>query len=95
MELFGIVVPLWALFIGLILVVVVVWKLIKFAIKILIVVVVFFAILIGLDVVLFIVNATYEEFKVPRFAAPPLLKKMVTAGWLGRKTGKGFYEYHQ
>ena len=51
MELFGIVVPLWALFIGLILVVVVVWKLIKFAIKILIVVVVFFAILIGLDVV--------------------------------------------
>ncbi len=49
MELFGIVVPLWALFIGLILVVVVVWKLIKFAIKILIVVVAFFAILIGLD----------------------------------------------
>ena len=51
MELFGIVVPLWALFIGLILVVVVVWKLIKFAIKILIVVVAFFAILIGLDVI--------------------------------------------
>ena len=49
MELFGIVVPLWALFIGLILVVVVVWKLIKFAIKILIIVVVFCAILIGLD----------------------------------------------
>ena len=44
-------IPLWALFIGLILVVVVVWKLIKFAIKILIVVVVFFAILIGLDVI--------------------------------------------
>jgi len=51
MELFGVVIPLWALFIGLILVVVVVWKLIKFAIKILIVVVVFFAILIGLDVI--------------------------------------------
>ena len=51
MELFGIVVPLWALFIGLILVVVVVWKLIKFAIKILIVVVAFFAILIGIDVI--------------------------------------------
>jgi len=49
MELFGIVVPLWALFIWLILVVVAVWKLIKFAIKILIVVVAFFAILIGLD----------------------------------------------
>ena len=44
-------IPLWALFIVLILVVVVVWKLIKFAIKILIVVVVFFAILIGLDVI--------------------------------------------
>ena len=51
MEFFGVVIPLWALFIGLILVVVVVWKLIKFAIKILIVVVVFFAILIGLDVI--------------------------------------------
>ncbi len=51
--------------------------------------------LIGLDVVLFIVNAIYEEFKDQRFAAPPLLKKMVTAGWLGRKTGKGFYEYNK
>jgi hypothetical protein len=51
MELFGVVIPLWALFIGLILVVVVVWKLIKFAIKILIVIVVFFVILIGLDVI--------------------------------------------
>ena len=51
MEFFGIVVPLWALFIGLILVVVVVWKLIKFAIKILIVLVAFFAILIGLDAI--------------------------------------------
>lgn len=51
--------------------------------------------LVGLDVVLFIVNAIYEEFKDPRFAAPPLLRKMVTAGWLGRKTGKGFYEYNK
>ena len=51
--------------------------------------------LVGLDVVLFIVNAIYEEFKDPKFAAPPLLKKMVTAGWLGRKTGKGFYEYNK
>jgi len=49
MEFFGVVVPLWALFIGLILVAIVIWKLIKFAIKLLIVVVVFFAILIGLD----------------------------------------------
>lgn len=51
--------------------------------------------LIGLDVVLFIANAIYEEFKDQRFAAPPLLKKMVTADWLGRKTGKGFYEYNK
>jgi hypothetical protein len=49
MQIFGIVIPLWALFIGLIIAVIAVWKLIKFAIKILIVVVVFFAIMIGLD----------------------------------------------
>jgi len=50
MELFGMVIPLWAIGIGLILVAVVVWKLIKFALKILIAVVVFFALLVGLDV---------------------------------------------
>ena len=49
MELFGVVIPLWAIFIGLILIVVVIWKLIKFAIKILLILVVFFMILIGLD----------------------------------------------
>ena len=49
MELFGVVIPLWALFIGIILIVVVAWKLIKFAIKVLIYIVIFFAILIGLD----------------------------------------------
>ncbi len=49
--------------------------------------------LIGLDTALFVCDAMYEEFKDPQYAAPPLLKKMVTAGWLGRKTGKGFYEY--
>ena len=49
--------------------------------------------LIGLDTVLFVTEATYEEFRDPQYAAPPLLKKMVTAGWLGRKTGKGFYDY--
>ena len=48
---------------------------------------------IGLDTVLFGTNAIYEDLKIPLFIAPLLLKKMVTAGWLGMKTGKGFYEY--
>ncbi|HEY82526.1 MAG TPA: 3-hydroxybutyryl-CoA dehydrogenase [Dehalococcoidia bacterium] len=49
--------------------------------------------LVGLDTLYFIAEAIYAEFKDPQFAPPTLLKKMVTAGWLGRKTGKGFYEY--
>ncbi len=49
--------------------------------------------LIGLDTLYFIASAIYDEFKDPQYAPPTLLKKMVTAGWLGRKTGKGFYEY--
>ncbi len=49
--------------------------------------------LIGNDTVLYVTEAIYEEFRDPQYAAPPLLKKMVTAGWLGRKTGKGFYNY--
>jgi 3-hydroxybutyryl-CoA dehydrogenase len=49
--------------------------------------------LIGLDTCLQIGEVLYEEFKEPRFAPPPLLKRMVTAGHLGRKTGRGFYEY--
>jgi 3-hydroxybutyryl-CoA dehydrogenase len=48
---------------------------------------------IGLDALLFVANVIYEESKDRQYAAPPLLKKMVTAGWLGRKSGKGFYEY--
>ncbi len=48
---------------------------------------------IGLDALLFVANIMYEESKDPRCAAPPLLRKMVTAGWLGRKSGKGFYKY--
>ena len=48
---------------------------------------------VGLDTLYFIANSIYDEFKDPQFAPPTLLKKMVTAGWLGRKTGKGFYEY--
>lgn len=49
--------------------------------------------LIGLDTCRQIGDVLYEEFKEPRFAPPPLLKRMVTAGHLGRKTGRGFYEY--
>jgi 3-hydroxybutyryl-CoA dehydrogenase len=48
---------------------------------------------IGLDTELSIAESLYEETKDPKYAPPLLLKKMVTAGWLGRKTGKGFYEY--
>ncbi len=49
--------------------------------------------LVGLDTFYYIANAIYDELKDPQFAPPVLLKKMVAAGWLGRKTGKGFYEY--
>jgi 3-hydroxybutyryl-CoA dehydrogenase len=48
---------------------------------------------IGLDTLYFIANIMYEEFKEPGFAPPLLLKKMVAAGRLGRKSGRGFYEY--
>jgi len=48
---------------------------------------------IGLDTELSIAETLYEETKDPKYAPPLLLRKMVTAGWLGRKTGKGFYEY--
>ena len=51
--------------------------------------------LIGNDTVLFIASALYDELREPQYAPPPLLRKMVTAGWLGRKTGKGFYEYNK
>ncbi|MFC1902302.1 3-hydroxyacyl-CoA dehydrogenase family protein [Chloroflexota bacterium] len=48
---------------------------------------------IGLDTLLFIADGIYDEFKDGQYAAPTLLRKMVTAGWLGRKAGKGFYDY--
>jgi 3-hydroxybutyryl-CoA dehydrogenase len=48
---------------------------------------------IGLDTELSIAESLYEETKDPKYAPPLLLKKMVTAGWLGKKVGKGFYEY--
>jgi 3-hydroxybutyryl-CoA dehydrogenase len=48
---------------------------------------------VGLDTTYYITHVMYDEFKERRFAAPPLLKRMVLAGWYGRKTGKGFYDY--
>ncbi len=51
--------------------------------------------LIGLDVCLFIMNVLYEGFKDTKYRPCPLLRKMVDAGYLGRKTGRGFYEYKQ
>lgn len=48
---------------------------------------------IGLDTELSIAETLYEETKDAKYAPPLLLRKMVTAGWLGRKSGKGFYDY--
>jgi len=48
---------------------------------------------VGLDTTYYISQIMFDEFKERRFAAPPLLKRMVLAGWNGRKSGRGFYEY--
>jgi 3-hydroxybutyryl-CoA dehydrogenase len=48
---------------------------------------------VGLDTTYYITQVMYEEFHEKRFACPPLLKRLVMAGWYGRKTGKGFYDY--
>jgi 3-hydroxybutyryl-CoA dehydrogenase len=48
---------------------------------------------VGLDTTYYITQVMYDEFKEQRFASPPLLKRLVMAGWYGRKTGKGFYDY--
>ncbi|HUW01179.1 MAG TPA: 3-hydroxybutyryl-CoA dehydrogenase [Acidimicrobiales bacterium] len=49
--------------------------------------------LVGLDTSLAILDALYDEFRDPNYAAVPLLRRMVTAGHLGRKSGAGFYTY--
>ena len=48
---------------------------------------------VGLDTTYYIANIMFEEYREPRFAPPPLLKRMVLAGRLGRKSGRGFYDY--
>ena len=50
---------------------------------------------VGLDTTYNIANIMFEEFREQRFAPPPLLKKMVLAGYCGRKSGKGFYDYSE
>jgi len=48
---------------------------------------------VGLDTLASIGNVMFDEYRERRFAAPPTLRKMVSAGWYGRKSGKGFYDY--
>ena len=48
---------------------------------------------VGLDTTYYIANIMFDEFRERRFASPPLLKRMVLAGWNGRKSGRGFYDY--
>jgi 3-hydroxybutyryl-CoA dehydrogenase len=48
---------------------------------------------VGLDTTYAIANIMFEEYREQRYAPPPLLKKMVIAGYHGRKSGRGFYDY--
>lgn len=48
---------------------------------------------VGIDTTLYIADVMYEEIRDPKYAAPPLLRKMVNAGYFGRKNGRGFYDY--
>ena len=50
---------------------------------------------VGLDTTYYISNIMFEEYRESKFAPPPLLRKMVLAGYMGRKSGKGFYDYAQ
>jgi len=49
----------------------------------------------GIDVIYMVARAMYEETKDQQYAPPVLMKRMLAVGWLGRKTGKGFYEYNE
>ena len=51
--------------------------------------------MVGLDVMLAVMEVFYRDFNDPKYRPAPLLKEMVAAGWLGRKSGRGFYEYPQ
>ena len=51
--------------------------------------------LVGLDTAMYVAEVMFEEFREPRYAPPALLKRMVLAGHLGRKTGRGFYSYER
>jgi len=51
--------------------------------------------LVGLDTTMYVAEVMFDEYREPRYAPPPLLKRMVMAGQLGRKSGKGFYAYGQ
>lgn len=48
---------------------------------------------VGLDTTYYITHVMFDEFKEPRFASPSLLRRLVLAGWYGKKTGKGFYDW--
>ena len=48
---------------------------------------------VGLDTTYYITHVMFDEFRERRFASPPLLKRMVMAGWYGKKSGKGFYDW--
>jgi len=49
--------------------------------------------LVGLDTTMYVAEVMFDEFREPRYAPPPLLRRMVMAGRLGRKSGRGFYDY--
>ncbi len=49
--------------------------------------------LVGLDTTMYVAEVMFDEYREPRYAPPPLLKRMVMAGQLGRKSGRGFYDY--